>query len=82
MFSPHFLDPTETPEWWEQQQYLKQTLYDHEIYSRDNDDPYPGWDDMDHLTYKDFVDAGPWLQGTQFTLLILSVILYPILRPY
>ncbi|XP_012946244.1 uncharacterized protein LOC106013918 [Aplysia californica] len=51
----------ETPEWWERQGYLPETLYDHEVYSRLNDDTLPNWGAIDHMTYKDFVEAGPWL---------------------
>jgi len=53
----------ETPEWWDRQGYVPQTLYDHEVYSRSNDDTVVDWDDMEHMSYKDFIDSGPWLSG-------------------
>jgi len=51
----------ETPEWWDRKGYLPETLYDHEVYSRANDDVIRNWEGMEHMTYKDFVEEGPWL---------------------
>ncbi|GFO47283.1 hypothetical protein PoB_007378800 [Plakobranchus ocellatus] len=53
----------ETPDWWEQQNFQPEAFYDHETYSRENDDVLPTLDDPDlpKLTLRDFVTPGPWL---------------------
>jgi len=38
-----------------------ETLYDHEVYSRPNDDKYANYDAMDHMNWKDFIEPGQWL---------------------
>jgi len=53
----------ETPGWWERQEYIKETLYDHEVYSRPNNDPHPMWDKIEHMTWHEFIEPGPWISG-------------------
>jgi len=53
----------ETPDWWHRQGYLPRTLYDHEVYSNANEDTIKNWDNMEHMSYKDFITPGPWLSG-------------------
>ena len=31
------------------------------MYSRENNDALRDWDQMEHMTYKEFVQEGPWL---------------------
>jgi len=53
----------ETPDWWHRQGYLPRTLYDHEVYSNANEDTIKNWDNMEHMSYKEFITSGPWLSG-------------------
>ncbi|GFR86059.1 DPY30 domain-containing protein 1 [Elysia marginata] len=56
--------PRETPDWWEQQNFIPQTMYDHEIFSRDNDDIVQGYDPVKPgLTLRNFVTPGPYISA-------------------
>lgn len=54
----------ETPDWWEQQNFIPQTLYDHEVFSRENDDTVEGYDpDAPTLSLRQFVIPGPFIDA-------------------
>lgn len=55
----------ETPEWWERQRFIKETLYDPEIYSCFHQTEYRDLDfmeEVDPMSFEEFVRPGPWVQ--------------------